>query len=78
MAGRATDVESPCVRACVIEPHTGHCRGCFRALNEISFGASYTPEAKQHVVKRPPARAAQTGGNAASQNRTGIFAHAFT
>ena len=66
MAGEATDVESPCVRECVIEPHTGYCRGCFRTLNEISFWASYTPEEKQRVVERLPARAAQAGGSAAS------------
>jgi predicted Fe-S protein YdhL (DUF1289 family) len=66
MAGEAKDVESPCVRECVIEPHTGYCRGCFRTLNEISFWANYTPEEKQRVVKHLPARAAQAGGNAAS------------
>ena len=66
MTPEAANVESPCVRECVIEPHTGYCLGCFRTLDEISFWASYTFEERWRVVERLPARGAvRAGGNAA-------------
>ena len=65
MTPGATNVESPCVRECVIEPHTGYCLGCFRTLDEISFWSSYTPEERRRVMQRLPARrAAHRGGSA--------------
>lgn len=48
----AFDVESPCIRECMIDQHTGYCRGCWRALDEISFWASYAPEEKRRVMQR--------------------------
>lgn len=56
MTPQATNVESPCMRECVIEPHTGYCLGCFRKLDEISFWASYTPEERRRVMERLHAR----------------------
>ncbi len=36
------DVESPCVRICVVDETRDICRGCYRTLDEISKWASYT------------------------------------
>ena len=35
---------SPCVGICIIDPVTGYCRGCHRALEEISEWLHYTDE----------------------------------
>jgi predicted Fe-S protein YdhL (DUF1289 family) len=50
--------ESPCVRMCVIDPHTGYCCGCYRTLDEISFWMRYTPRERACVVERLRARRA--------------------
>jgi predicted Fe-S protein YdhL (DUF1289 family) len=37
------EVESPCIRECVIDDASGYCRGCYRTLHEISYWTTYTP-----------------------------------
>lgn len=67
MTPRAAKVESPCVRDCVIDPHTGYCLGCCRTLDEILLWASYTPEERRRVMECLHARrAARVGGNIAN------------
>jgi predicted Fe-S protein YdhL (DUF1289 family) len=39
----ADEVESPCVRECVIDAASGWCRGCYRTLAEISYWTTFTP-----------------------------------
>jgi predicted Fe-S protein YdhL (DUF1289 family) len=43
------EVESPCVRECVIDATSGWCRGCYRTLAEISYWTTFTP-AQQRVL----------------------------
>lgn len=33
---RRRDIPSPCVAVCMLSPDTGHCRGCFRTIEEIA------------------------------------------
>lgn len=51
MSQKALDVESPCIRECVIDQQTGYCMGCWRTLNEISFWVNYTPEQKLRILQ---------------------------
>lgn len=51
MSQKALDVESPCVRECVIDQQTGYCSGCWRTLDEISFWVNYTPEQKLRILQ---------------------------
>jgi uncharacterized protein len=44
------DVESPCVRICMIDPDHDFCVGCWRTLREISDWHRYTPEQKQSLL----------------------------
>jgi predicted Fe-S protein YdhL (DUF1289 family) len=44
--GGPQDVESPCVRICMIDPGHGFCVGCWRTLQEISDWYRYTPAQK--------------------------------
>jgi len=45
------DVESPCVRICVVDETRSVCRGCYRTLDEISRWASYTRTEKLALLE---------------------------
>jgi predicted Fe-S protein YdhL (DUF1289 family) len=61
------EVESPCVRSCVIDQNTGFCAGCFRTLHEISYWVSYTREQRLRIMTFVETRrAAHASGNSAS------------
>jgi uncharacterized protein len=64
-----TEVESPCVKVCVIHPETRLCLGCARSLDEIAAWSRMTPEARRLVMAqlpgRRPAPAGRRGGRAA-------------
>ncbi len=44
------EVESPCVRDCVIDPKSGYCHGCFRTLREISYWTTFTPTQQRALL----------------------------
>ncbi len=46
----ADEIESPCVRECVIDAASGWCRGCLRTLHEISYWTAYTPAQKRALL----------------------------
>jgi hypothetical protein len=52
MTPDALEAESPCIRECVIDQHSGFCRGCWRTLDEISFWERYAPEHRRLVLRR--------------------------
>jgi uncharacterized protein len=49
MNGPATDIPSPCVKVCVMDPGRGICVGCYRTLDEIAHWGEFTP-AQRHLV----------------------------
>jgi len=51
------EIESPCVKQCVIHPEERLCVGCFRSIEEISAWSRMTPEARRAVIDDLPARA---------------------
>ncbi|MEK6593250.1 MAG: DUF1289 domain-containing protein [Pseudomonadota bacterium] len=52
MTPDALEVQSPCIKECVIDQYSGFCRGCWRTLDEISFWESYAPEHRRRVLHR--------------------------
>jgi uncharacterized protein len=44
------EVESPCIRDCVIDATSGYCHGCFRTLREISYWTTYTPAQQRALL----------------------------
>jgi uncharacterized protein len=66
MSQSSGEIESPCVRECVIDQQTGYCRGCYRTLDEISFWASYTAEERRYLMERLPARRDALAGRGAA------------
>jgi predicted Fe-S protein YdhL (DUF1289 family) len=52
------EVESPCVKLCVVHPQSRLCLGCHRSIDEISAWSRMSVEARRAVMSELPARAA--------------------
>jgi len=44
------DIETPCVKVCVLEPETGFCIGCGRTRTEIASWLAFSPEQRRSVM----------------------------
>jgi predicted Fe-S protein YdhL (DUF1289 family) len=71
---RRDEVESPCVKICVVHPATGFCIGCHRTVEEIAGWSAMTPEARRAIMAELPSRAERAkptrrGGRAARRER---------
>ena len=53
-------VPSPCIKVCVLDPHSGLCQGCHRSLREIAAWGSMADAARDAIMADLPARAART------------------
>jgi|LNFM01.1.fsa_nt_gb uncharacterized protein len=49
-AGDAGDIESPCVRVCILDRVQRLCIGCYRNLDEISFWSRYSNAQRREVL----------------------------
>lgn len=70
---RRDEVESPCVKLCVLHPEARICMGCFRTTDEIARWSRMTPEERRAIMAELPARKpAETrrGGRAGRLART--------
>lgn len=68
------EVESPCVKLCVVHPQARICMGCHRTIEEIAAWSRMTPEARRATMAELPGRAAliapnRRGGRAARLRR---------
>jgi predicted Fe-S protein YdhL (DUF1289 family) len=63
------EVESPCVKICVVHPATRLCTGCYRSIDEIGAWGRMTPDERRAVMADLPSRAGlltkRRGGRAA-------------
>jgi predicted Fe-S protein YdhL (DUF1289 family) len=63
------EIESPCIKICVVHPQARLCVGCHRTIEEIGAWSRLTHEARRAIMDDLPARAAQLtqrrGGRAA-------------
>jgi uncharacterized protein len=63
------EVQSPCVKLCVVHPEARICIGCYRTIDEISTWSRLTHEARADLMAELPNRAAnltkRRGGRAA-------------
>jgi len=50
------EVDSPCVKICVIHPASGLCIGCFRTTDEIASWSTMEPQARRTLVAELPDR----------------------
>lgn len=44
------EVESPCVKLCVIHPEARLCVGCYRSIEEITAWSRMPPEMRREVM----------------------------
>jgi uncharacterized protein len=55
---RFSDIETPCIKICVVEPETGFCIGCGRTRQEIGDWISMSPATRHDVIATLPERVA--------------------
>ncbi|MGL4239354.1 DUF1289 domain-containing protein [Tabrizicola sp.] len=53
------EIESPCVKLCVVHPDARLCVGCYRSIDEISLWSKYTHEERAAVMAELPSRGQQ-------------------
>lgn len=67
------EIESPCVRVCVVHPEARICTGCFRTVDEIARWSKMTAEERREIMADLPDRAPmlrkRRGGRAARLSR---------
>lgn len=51
------EVESPCVKICVIHPDSRLCVGCHRSIEEIAGWSTMAPEVRRAIMADLPSRA---------------------
>ncbi len=55
------EIESPCIKICVVHPEARICTGCLRSIDEITQWSRMTPEARRGVMAALPDRRAALG-----------------
>jgi len=68
------EVESPCVKICVVHPNARICIGCFRSVEEITQWSRMSPAERARIIDELPNRKGQVaqrrGGRAARLKRS--------
>jgi len=66
---KRAEIESPCIKVCVIHPESRLCTGCLRSIDEIGAWSQMTAEARRDIMAELPQRATKItkrrGGRAA-------------
>ena len=66
---RRNEIESPCVKVCVIHPAARLCVGCHRSIEEIAAWSRLTADERRAIMAELPGRASRItqrrGGRAA-------------
>lgn len=50
------EVDSPCVRVCVVHPDARICTGCLRTIDEITNWSKFPAETRRAIMDELPAR----------------------
>ena len=68
------EIESPCVKICVIHPEARLCTGCLRSIDEITQWSRLSSDARRTIMAELPSRAPQLtqrrGGRAGRLTRS--------
>jgi predicted Fe-S protein YdhL (DUF1289 family) len=66
---RRDEVQSPCIKICVIHQEARLCTGCLRSIDEITVWSRLSPEARRAIMDELPSRQGELtkrrGGRAA-------------
>ena len=63
------EVESPCVKLCIIHTKSGLCMGCYRSGLEISKWSIMTAAERQHIMQELPGRIGRVRGKRRAINK---------
>ena len=70
---KRNEVDSPCVRICVVHPEARICTGCYRSVDEISRWSKMDAKERAEIMADLPGRAPllrkRRGGRAARMQR---------
>ncbi len=55
---KRAEIESPCVKICVVHPEAKICIGCYRSIAEIGGWSRMSPDERRHLMAELPSRAA--------------------
>lgn len=53
---RRAEIESPCIKVCIVHPETRHCLGCFRTIDEIKDWSGLPPGERARILADLPDR----------------------
>lgn len=56
---KRAEIDSPCVKTCVVHPEARLCVGCLRSIDEISGWSRMSPEERRTIMAELPSRAGQ-------------------
>lgn len=72
---RRPEIQSPCVKVCVVKPDAGICIGCHRTVDEIARWSRMTPDERRAVMEELPNRGhlltRRAGGRSGRLSRQG-------
>lgn len=57
------EIDSPCVRVCVVHPEAHICIGCHRTTDEIRLWSKMSRDERQEIIRALPERAPLLRGN---------------
>jgi len=66
---RRAEIESPCIKVCVLHPEAGICLGCYRTREEIARWSRFTAEERTRVMAELPGRSARLPGRRGGARR---------
>ena len=53
---KRAEIESPCVKICVIQPESRLCTGCLRTIDEIGGWSRMPPDERRAIMEALPDR----------------------
>ena len=53
---KRSEIESPCIKICVVHPEARICTGCLRSIDEITQWSRMTPEERREIMADLPNR----------------------
>jgi predicted Fe-S protein YdhL (DUF1289 family) len=53
------EIQSPCVKICVVHPEARICTGCYRSIEEIAGWGRMSNEERASIINDLPARSSQ-------------------
>jgi len=70
---KRAELQSPCVKLCVMHPEAGLCTGCYRSMDEITDWSTMTAEKRSAILadlaSRKPLVVKRRGGRKARLKR---------